>query len=239
MEGVRGDEYLITIVLNKRFSQTYPPDIPTAHSVSPPQHHLRGKPMAKVLWAHNRSESSLLFCSFLPQCAYYIPLLCFPSFHKSIPKRLSHKPSPDLLCAMKVVWNAGQRAESSTAMLSSFTRASQKGIPQLELEKSGERQANRLRSSAQTPTVPLCISALPQWWLRELSGITQSRAPRHSAFFSCCLFVEPFRQDQHSQVRKENFAPGWDSFHLQNAGQGGNRKQTLRWKNKQKYSPHK
>jgi len=48
MEGDRVDEYLITIVLNKCFSQTYPLDILTALFASPLSHCLKGKLMAKV-----------------------------------------------------------------------------------------------------------------------------------------------------------------------------------------------
>lgn len=120
--------------------------------------------MAKVLWADNRSESSLLFCSFLPRCAYYIPLLCFPSFHKCIPKRLWYKPSPHLLCAMKVVWNvgydSGQRAESSMAVLSSFTRASQKEMLCLEVEKREGEARQQTEGHQLRPPQPHSVSQL-------------------------------------------------------------------------------
>lgn len=173
--------------------------------------------MAKVLWADNRSESSLLFCSFLPRCAYYIPLLCFPSFHKCIPKRLWYKPSPHLLCAMKVVWNvgydSGQRAESSMAVLSSFTRASQKEMLCLEVEKrEGEarQQTEGISSDLHSPT--LYLNSAPVMTQRAFKPCTKL-STKTLCIYSHCLFVEPFLQDPHSHVRKENFALGWDSFH--------------------------
>lgn len=55
MEGVRADEYLITIVLNKHFSQTCPPNAPPARLVSPLTPPW-GKPTAKVFGADDTNR---------------------------------------------------------------------------------------------------------------------------------------------------------------------------------------
>lgn len=63
MAGVRADEYLITIVLNKHFSQTRPPDAPPARLVSPLTPPW-GKPTAKVSGADDTNGA--LPCLLLP-----------------------------------------------------------------------------------------------------------------------------------------------------------------------------
>ena len=242
MEGDRVDEYLITIVLNKCFSQTYPLDILTALFASPLSHCLKGKLMAKVFGLDSNKSNWILPLLPLLLCCCWFCLFPPLSPQKALICKLE-----SLLQSYYLLWRwfemqvmvvarALNLAQLSWASLHESLRRRCQGRRRRRRE-AANKQIKVLTSNLHSPSVPQLCPVMAQ---RVHLNVKQNWAPTQTAFIPAVCSQSPSFRNSRTNREKKISNLSWAEIPSTcwSTDQGGNMKWALRGKQKEDDPPH-